>query len=321
MKKLSTLLWVITLVAVGSFFYFNNLVSSPAKFSEDKLVEVPKGASVIKTANVLKQESIIDNVFLFRVLAKVLAKDTKLQAGEFQFPAHSSMLDVLEIIVDGKTYQRQVTIPEGLTVKQIFEKLNEIESLTGEITIDAKDGELLPNTYNYSKGDSRDGIVDRMKISMEFAIDELWEERQANLPIKNKKEAIILASIIERETALVSERGKVSSVFVNRLRKRMRLQTDPTVIYAISNGYGEINRKLYTKDLQVNSPYNTYKNYGLPVGAISNPGRESIEAALNPEDTKYLYFVASGDGGHRFAKTLTQHNKNVQQWRNLRLSP
>ena len=317
MKKLSTLFWVMTFFIVGSFFYLNSLVSKNGNFSEDKLVIVPKGASVIKTANVLAQESIIESPIIFRILAKILVKDKKLQAGEFKFPAYSSMMDVLEIIVNGKTYQRHITIPEGLTVKQIFEKLNEIEFLKGDITITVQDGELLPDTYNYSAGDSKDSIVLRMKDAMTSTIDELWENRQANLPIKNKKQAIILASIIERETAIASERGKVSSVFINRLNKRMRLQTDPTVIYALSKGYGEINRKLYTKDLQINSPYNTYKNYGLPIGAISNPGRESIKAALNPEDTDYLYFVASGDGGHSFSKTLVEHNRNVSKWRNL----
>ncbi len=320
MKKLSIIFWVLTSFIIGGFFYFNYLISIPGPFSENKLVVVPKGASVVRTAYVLKSESIIDNPIIFRILAKIKAQDTKLHAGEFEFPAGASVAKVLEIIVSGKTYQRQLTIAEGLTVKQIFEKINEIEVLTGEISLKVKDGELLPDTYNYSKNDSKDSLVLRMRESMTKAIDELWETRQDGLPIKNKEQAIILASIIERETGIDGERGKVSSVFVNRLRKGMRLQTDPTVIYAMSNGYGEINRKLYTNDLKIDSPYNTYKNYGLPIGAISNPGIESIMAALNPEDTDYLYFVANGTGGHSFSKTLREHNNRVIEWKRFKKS-
>ena len=194
----------------------------------------------------------------------------------------------------------------------------ENEFLTGNISAEVKDGDLLPETYTFTRGDSRDSIITQAKNAMAETIEKAWENRDEFIPIKNKKELLTLASIIEKETAIEEERRLVASVFVNRLKKRMRLQTDPTVIYALTLGQSDLGRLLTRKDLQIDSPYNTYKYYGLPPSPICNPGRASLEAAANPELSDYLYFVANGSGGHNFAKSLKEHNANVAYWKKLR---
>ncbi len=242
-----------------------------------------------------------------------------LKIGEYEIPENATLNQIKNTITSGRMYNRFLTIPEGLTIKQIFEIINQYDDLSGKITVKVEDGELLPQTYAYNKNISKDDIVLKMKQAMTETIDVEWENRDENLPLKNKQEAIILASIVEKETSIPEERPVVASVFYNRLAKNMRLQSDPTVVYTLTKKYGNMRgRKLYKKDLEVSTRYNTYKIKGLPIGAIANPGIESIRAVLHPAKTEYFYFVADGSGGHKFAETLEEHEKNRANWRKIR---
>ncbi len=249
---------------------------------------------------------------------------TRLQAGEYEFAPSASMQEVLTKIANGKVILRQITIPEGRTSFEVVRKLKTYSDLKQDFKTLPKEGTLLPNTYSYQSTDSVSSILSQMEKAMDKTLDSAWKEKINDLPIKTKQEAIILASIVEKETGIASERAKIAGVFINRLRKNMPLQTDPTVIYAITkgehknNGKGPLGRRLLRKDLAIDSPYNTYKYPGLPKGPICNPGKDAIIASLNPEEHSYFYFVADGTGGHIFSKTLTEHNKNVAKWRKIR---
>ena len=229
-------------------------------------------------------------------------------------------------IHDGDVVERRFTIPEGLTsfeIDTIISKIKDIEKTRTDIPAE---GALLPGTYNYKLTETNADVLTRMELAMTQTIDELWETRAGNLPFKTKQEALTLASIVEKETGVAEERKRVAGVFINRLRQNIALQTDPTVIYALTKGQpknegkGPLGRRLLSKDLEIDSPYNTYKYPGLPPGPIANPGRASIEAVLQPEEHNFIYFVADGSGGHIFAATLDEHNKNVAEWRKIRKS-
>lgn len=228
------------------------------------------------------------------------------------------MEEALAKLVEGDTVVRKVTVPEGLTSTEIVALINEAEGLSGEIESVPPEGSLLPETFHFTYGDPRNALIERMQADMKRLLDGLWEGRAEDLPISTPEEAVILASIIEKETAVAGERPQVASVFVNRLNRGMPLQSDPTVVYALTDGEGPLGRPLTRQDWKVDSPYNTYANSGLPPGPIANPGRESLEAALQPAETEFLYFVADGSGGHAFAKTLAEHNRNVAKWRRIR---
>lgn len=294
---------------------------SPSNLSEQKLVLIERGKGVSRIADVLTEEGVISQPFIFKVAARF---GDSLKAGEYEFPAHVSMAEVIRMMEEGEVFDRKITIPEGLTSYQIVKLLNARDDLEGNVTDIPKEGSLLPNTYHFVKGETVQDKIDQMQGAMTKAIDELWETRAESLPIKTKEEALILASIVEKETGVADERERVAGVFINRLRKGMPLQTDPTVIYAITmgqmkdDGKGPLGRRLLRKDLKIDSPYNTYKYPGLPPGPIANPGWASIQATLNPESHDYIYFVADGTGGHAFGKTLAEHNRNVAKWRKVR---
>lgn len=291
----------------GWFYGQSNLLTSA-----HIIINKGNGSSIV--ASKLKNAGVIDKKWLFKLAARFSGLDKKLKAGEYIFEPNISMHKTLQKLANGDVIYRKITLPEGLTSSQMIKIINDEEFLTGDISIDIKDGELLPETYSYIYGDTRDSIITQAKDAMQKALNNAWENRDDKLPIKNIDELLILASIIEKETSVDSERGLVASVFVNRLTKRMKLQTDPTVIYAITLGKKELGRSLRKKDLNIDSPYNTYKNYGLPPSPICNPGKLSLEAAANPEISPYLYFVADGKGGHNFSKSLKEHNTNVQAW-------
>ncbi len=294
---------------------------SPSEASQSKLVLIERGKGVSAIARTLTKENVISQPILFKIVAKF---SDSLKAGEYEFPAHVSMAEVVKMLEEGKVFDRKITLAEGLTSYQIVKRLKARDDLEGDVEAIPAEGALLPDTYHFSKGESRQDILDKMSEAMNEAIDELWENRAEGLPIKTKKEAIILASIVEKETGVAEEREKVAGVFINRLKKGMPLQTDPTVIYAITKGKiqeegkGPLGRRLLSKDLKFVSPYNTYLNAGLPPGPIANPGYAAIKATLNPQDHDYIYFVADGTGGHAFAKTLGEHNRNVLEWRKVR---
>jgi UPF0755 protein len=255
----------------------------------------------------------------------VLDRDPRpLKAGEYEFAANISLADALEMLRAGKVYDRKVTFPEGITSWQIVQTLRGLDDLAGEIAGVPDEGTLLPDTYHYIKNDERAGVIAQMTAAMDKTVAELWPTRAEGLPFATEKDALTLASIVEKETGIASERARIAGVFVNRLRRGMPLQSDPTVIYAMTQGevqtegQGPIGRRLLTKDLGKESPYNTYLNAGLPPGPIANPGRAAIEATLHPEEHDFIYFVADGTGGHVFARTLSEHNANVAKWRKIR---
>ena len=236
------------------------------------------------------------------------------KTGEYEIPPYSNLSQVMDILHSGVSLQRKVTFPEGLTSKKIIALLNNAPYMKDQIVVIPEEGSLFPDTYFYTRGMSRQNILDRATQKFETVLAELWVNREENLPINSPREAIILASIIELETAKSSERAIVASVFINRLNSKMPLQSDPTVIYGLEKK-GVVPRRLLKKHLKIKHEWNTYKFRGLPKTPISNPGYASIQSVLNPAKTEYLYFVADGSGGHRFAKTLDEHNKNVRQYR------
>ena len=302
----------------GSVFSTYEFFLSDGPLSQRKEVVIEKGQPLRKIANYLHQEGVIESPAIFVLGVRVSQKDSELKAGEYSIPAHASAKMVMDIITGGQTLIRRITIPEGLTSYQIVQMLNDTQSLAGEITQIPEEGSLLPETYYYSAGVTRESLIKRMQNAMTRTIEELWPKREKDLLLKNKRDVIILASIIEKETSFNSERSHIASVFFNRLKSKMRLQSDPTVIYGLSEGTGIFKRKLWSNDLKKESDYNTYIIYGLPPGAISNPGRASIEAVLHPDKTQDLYFVANGKGGHAFSETYKDHQERVNEWRNIK---
>ena len=303
------------LFSLTAWLFYGWIYGEGKSFSNTHVI-INKGNGSAIVASKLKNAGIIDKSWLFKIVARFMKLDKKIKAGEYVFDAKASLYDVLTKLTNGDVIYRKITLPEGLTTAQMLKIIDNEEFLSGEITLEVKDGELLPETYSFLYGDTKDNIINQAKEAMNEALTEAWENRNDDLPIKNINDLLTLASIIEKETSVNDERRLVASVFVNRLKKGMKLQTDPTVIYAITLGKKDLGRSLKKKDLQINSPYNTYKNYGLPPSAICNPGRLSLWAAANPETSPYLYFVADGKGGHNFSKSLKEHNDNVQQWLN-----
>ena len=292
----------------------------PGPLTENRVVVIQKGTSVSEIATLLDNNGVIINPFAFRIAAKILA-DNNLQAGEYSFSSKESIADAIIALRDGRSVARKFTVTEGLTSYEVVEMLKDEPVLTGDVAEIPADGSLLPETYYYIYGDSRKSIIDRMQKKHREAMKELWDKRSPDVAVKSKEEAVILASLIEKETGKkAEERARVAGVFYNRLRLGMRMQSDPTVIYAVTDGKGGLERSLTYKDLDAPSPFNTYVNAGLPPSPICNPGRAAIEAALHPEQNDFIYFVADGTGGHAFSTTLPEHNRNVQNWNKINSS-
>lgn len=313
------LLMFLTVGLIGSsFFSTYEFFLSEGPLPARKEVMIKKGQPLKKIALYLHEQGVIDSPAIFTLGVRVSQKANALKAGEYSIPARASAKMVMDILTGGQTFIRRITIQEGLTSYQIVELLNKTQSLSGKVTQMPENGTLLPETYYYSAGDTKDQLIKRMQNAMDRTINELWEKRDPNLLLKSKKDVIILASIIEKETSVNSERAHIASVFLNRLERKMRLQSDPTVIFGLSNGTGIFKRKLWSNDLKKKHPYNTYIIYGLPPAPISNPGAASIAAVLQPMQTKDLYFVADGTGGHAFAPTYAEHQENVNEWRQIK---
>lgn len=318
-KRLFALVVVVALLAVGGAGYGWHLFVKEGPLADAKQLVIPRGASIDQIADTLAKEGVIESRFVFVNWVRVLGTQGRLRAGEYRFPKRVSAQDAMTILISGRQIQRRFTIPEGLTTYQVLERVKKVEGLEGELTETAGEGELLPDTYTFTLGETRNGVVQRMKRAMEDALDQAWAQRAGNDgPLKDKRELLILASIVEKETGEGVERPMVAGVFLNRLKKNMRLETDPTVIYGLTEGKGALGRRLLRSDLEKPHPYNTYKILGLPPGPIANPGKASLLATIKPAQHNYIYFVADGSGGHVFAETLDQHNKNVAKWRQFR---
>jgi len=320
---LSYFRWVLFFIALlvtlmgGALWLGNNLLKAPGPLEATKNIVIPRGAGPATMSKILNEEGVINHPRLFRVAIMIDPTPKPIKAGEYEIPAHVSMWALLELLQSGKQVQRRLTVPEGMTTAEVLELVRNTPALSGEITLDVKEGDLLPETYFYARDDSRDGLLLRMKEAMEKTLEEAWRKRAAGLPWANRREALTLASIIEKETAVPAERPRVAAVYINRLRRKMKLDSDPTTIYGLTLGKVPFNRELTRADLASNSPYNTYVVAGLPPGPICNPGRAAILAAVNPARDRSLYFVADGQGGHAFATTLAQHNRNVERWREI----
>lgn len=314
MKKIFALVLICLVVAAfGTFKYVETVLFSPLT-QEPIIFEITKGTSAQKTAEKLCENKLVPHPIFARLAMRYYGFDKRLRAGEYLLEKDMSLKDILQKLTSGKVIMHQLTLPEGLTTVQMLALIEQNEFLSGNISENVSEGEMLPETYTYAKGESKNSIVRKAKADMQKALNKAWENRAEGLPLKDKFELLVLASIIEKETGVNAERGKVSSVFINRLNIDMPLQTDPTVIYAITLGKSDLGRTLKHKDLEIDSPYNTYLYKGLPPTPICNPGLKAIEAAANPENTPYLYFVADGNGGHRFGKTLSEHNANIRLW-------
>ena len=316
-----TLLLVIMVVvgAVSALLYHQFESAGPLPVS--RVVAIPKGEGRIEIATRLERQGIISNrwTFIASYLLRNALSDSpvELKAGEYEIKKHASMADVLNTLVQGKSILLKLTIPEGLTSQQIVERVRGEPDLEGEITDIPQEGSLLPDTYRFSKGMARQELLERMQVEMQRYLAQAWANRQADLPLKSPQEAIIFASIVEKETGRPDERSRVAGVFMNRLRTGMRLQSDPTVIYGIAGGQGGLGRPITRADLHQQTAHNTYQIKGLPPTPICNPGRSAIDAALKPAETKELFFVADGSGGHAFSTTLIQHNAAVSNWRKV----
>lgn len=315
-KRLLILLFLTIMLGVAFFIYAKQKYTAQYRVDSYQEILVPKGAGLNKTAQILAESGAIDNALWFVLFARVLRLENSLKAGEYAFSGDISYAQVLNKLAKGDVIVRSLTIPEGKTLFEIRKIVQENPYLAGDITLALKEGEILPETYHFVRGEKRDAILKKARLAMKKTLADAYSERDERLPLKSAQELLILASIVEKETGIGSERAKVASVFVNRLRLGMKLQTDPTVIYAVTNGTMDLGRPIYKRDLIYDSPYNTYVYEGLPPAPICSPGKAAIIAAAHPEKTPFLYFVADGvTGGHRFAKTLGEHNANVAHYR------
>lgn len=314
-RAIAILVLVAALAAAGLAWEGHRRFTAAGPLVDAATVVIPRGAGLKAIAARLEEAGVVRDGLVFMIGVRL--RKGSLRAGEYEFPAGVSAEEVMRRMVEGRTVVHKLTIAEGLTVAQVLEELRRAEFLAGDIGRVPAEGMLLPETWHLSRDDPRDEILARMERSMRDLLDRLWDGRAAGLPFKSPFEALVLASIVERETGLAAERPMVAAVFLNRLRLGMRLQSDPTVIYGLSGGLGVLPRPLTKADLAADHPWNTYVIAGLPPTPIANPGRASLEAVLHPAASDALYFVADGSGGHVFARSLDDHNRNVAKWRRI----
>jgi UPF0755 protein len=311
-----TILILLAIVAGGALFVGKQRFEAPGPLSEDKVVNIPRGG-IRDVGELLHREGVIDQPWLFvgGVIALKVRGDLKF--GEYEFSPHASLHDVITTITEGKVVQHAISVPEGLTSQQIVQRLIDSDVLTGNVRGVPPEGSLLPDTYKVPRGMAREQLLKVMQDKQRRLVQDIWDHRVPDLPIKSLEDLVTLASIIEKETGRAEERTRVAAVFVNRLKQHMRLQSDPTIIYGLVGGQGSLGHPILESEKHQPTPYNTYVIDGLPPGPIANPGRASLEAAANPARTKELYFVADGNGGHVFSENYDQHQKNVDRLRGM----
>ncbi|MEQ9170646.1 MAG: endolytic transglycosylase MltG [Rhodospirillales bacterium] len=318
-----TVLVLCVLAAVtagGGWLWFSKQISRDGPHAADEIVLIPPGSHIQAVAKTLVQRGIVRSDLLFRLAGRLDGADRALKSGEFRIPARASVTGVLNVLTRGETVARTFTIPEGLTVVEALAIVAKAEGLMGPLPSPPDEGRLLPETYHYAYYDTKVQAVRRMEQAMDAALAKAWAGRDEGLPLNSPAEALVLASIVEKETGVASERARVAGVFLNRLKRGMKLQSDPTVIYGLTEGKVPLGRELTRADLNAPTPWNTYAVHGLPPTPIANPGLAAINAVLHPQATKDLYFVADGTGGHAFAETLLEHNRNVAKWRKIQRS-
>ncbi|MFG1371820.1 endolytic transglycosylase MltG [Xanthobacter oligotrophicus] len=317
MTVLSGLFTFLLFLAVGGgigAWYTERAFYAPGPLATEKVVNIPRGSGVRDMGDILEREGVISNALLFLAGQRIARPDASFKAGEFVFKPGQSLASVIDTLASGKMVVHQITIPEGLTSQQVVKRLMDNELLTGTPAVPAE-GTLLPETYQITRGQTREEVLKKMAEEQRKLLATLWAKRAPDVPVRSPQELVTLASIVEKETGLAAERPKVAAVFVNRINKKMRLQSDPTIIYGIVGGRGALGRPISRTDIATATAYNTYAIDGLPPGPICNPGRDALAAVANPPRTKDLFFVADGTGGHAFAETLADHNKNVARWR------
>jgi UPF0755 protein len=311
-----TLLVFLAILGGAGIMYGQSQINGSGPLSQDKIVFIPRGSGMLDITQILEQEGVINQPLLFQAQL-YLTGSTNLKFGEYQFKQSVSMREVRDILVEGKSILHSLTVPEGLTSEQIVNRLRENDILVGDIRTVPREGALLPDTYRFGRGFSREQMLARMEAEQKKILQEIWARRSAELPLRAPGDLVILASIVEKETGRADERTRVASVFVNRLNRGMRLESDPTIIYGLVGGKGTLGRGILATEVRQPTPYNTYVINGLPPGPIANPGRAAMEATANPSRTRDIFFVADGTGGHAFAETLEQHNRNVARWRQI----
>src|SRR6476469_2043021 len=308
---------IILMIGAGTVYYYGRqMLETPGPLQEDKMVNIPSRAGKRDIADALLREGVINvNPWVFIGGVFALKASSDLKPGEYSFQKNASLRDVIATIVEGKVVQHSVTIPEGLTSEQIVGRLTENDIFAGSVREMPREGTLLPETYKFPRGTTREQVIQRMQQTQKRVLAEIWERRNPDVLVKSPEQLITLASIIEKETGRADERSRVAAVFTNRLRQRIKLQSDPTIIYGLVGGKGTLGRPIKRSEITQPSPYNTYVIEGLPPGPIANPGRASLEAAANPARTRDLFFVADGTGGHAFTETYDAHQKNVAKLR------
>jgi UPF0755 protein len=329
---LSLALWLAAgagAAAIFAFAFFTSAINRPGPAQEDRLFVVERGASGADIAEALERENLINDAFLFRIANRLYASRATLQAGEYLIPARASARDIVGIMTSGEALLHAITLPEGITIAAAMRVIEESEVLTGDMPEAPPEGSILPETYHVQRGMTRAALLQQMRQARDAALAEVWADRRPDLPVNSPEELVILASIVERETGVANERPMVAAVFVNRLKRPMRLESDPTIIYGVCRQFpnrcrdGRLvdaqgnPRVIRASEIALNTGYNTYRIDRLPPTPISNPGRHALEATANPAQSNALFFVADGTGGHVFAATLAEHNANVARWRQI----
>jgi peptidoglycan lytic transglycosylase G len=316
-NALITTFLLLAIVAGFVFVIGKQRFEAPGPLSEDRIVNIPRGLGTKDIAELLTREGVIDQPWVFIGGVIALKAREGLKHGEYKFTKHASLRDVVDTITEGKVVQHLLTIPEGQTSEQIVQRLLANDALAGNVKEIPREGTLLPESYRFTRAATREQVIQRMQHEQRRLLRDIWERRAPDLPLKTPEQLVILASIVEKETGRDDERTRIAAVFLNRLKKHMRLQSDPTIIYGLVGGKGTLGRPILKSEIEQPTPYNTYIIDGLPPGPIDNPGRASLEAVANPARTRELYFVADGTGGHAFSESYAEHQKNVARLRAL----